>query len=74
MPRPHVMNTVEIRNVDAALVGCGVLLIVLVYVESKKDDIDTIKVLEYDDTLASIAEFVGIILEGVSSLHSISNL
>ena len=73
MPRSHIVHTVKVRYVDTSLVRRRVLFIVLIDIEAKEYNINTIKILEDDDTFASIAEFIGIILVAVSFLHSISN-
>mmetsp|Transcript_3872 Transcript_3872/g.10916 ORF Transcript_3872/g.10916 Transcript_3872/m.10916 type:complete len:576 (+) Transcript_3872:401-2128(+) len=70
---PHEMDAVQVRHVDATLVGGWIVFSVFVHVESKEDDVDSIDVLEDDDALAAEGELVGILLVSIPLLHEFTN-
>lgn len=72
-PRSHIVYTVEVGEVDGALVGQGCVFVVFVDVESEEDYVDSVDVLEDDDALASIGEFGWVVFEGVSFVHSFAD-
>ena len=68
------MDTVQIRNVDTASIRKRILFVMLVDVQSEQDYVNSVKVLENDNALASKVEFIGIVFESVSFLHSFADL
>ena len=67
------MYAVKVTNVHGTIVWRGVRLIMLIHVQPEKYYIHAIQVLKDDNTLASIFELRGVILEGIPLLHSRTN-
>ena len=71
--RSHKMDAVQIRNVDNALVWWRVLLVVLVNVQGEKDDVDSIQMLEHDETLATKWKLFRVVFVRVAFLHQVAH-
>jgi hypothetical protein len=63
------VNTIEVRYVYTALVGRRIVLPVLVHIQCKQHNVDSVELLEHNDGLAPKRELLGIILVRVSLLH-----
>mmetsp|Transcript_41250 Transcript_41250/g.124733 ORF Transcript_41250/g.124733 Transcript_41250/m.124733 type:complete len:218 (+) Transcript_41250:702-1355(+) len=74
LPGPHVVHTIKIRDVHRTAVGGWVPLVMLVHIEAKEDDVDAVQVLKNDDAFAPEIELLGVILEGVPSLHPLADI
>ena len=60
---PHVVHTIEVRHINSPLIRRGIRVIVFIHVQTEKNDINTIQVLEDNDALATVFEFGRVILE-----------
>ena len=73
-PRPHVVDAIQVRHIDRAGIGRRIFLVVLVDVEAEEHSVNTIQVLEDDNTLTAEVELIRIVLEGVAFLHSLADI
>ena len=58
----HVIYTIQVGNIHCTLIWRSICFIVFVYVETKQNDINSIKVLKQNEALAAVLELGGVIL------------
>mmetsp|Transcript_103944 Transcript_103944/g.291125 ORF Transcript_103944/g.291125 Transcript_103944/m.291125 type:complete len:213 (-) Transcript_103944:2503-3141(-) len=68
-PWSHVVHTIEVRDINRTTIRCRILLVVLVHVQAKQNDIDAVKILKDNNAFASVGELVWIVFERVTFLH-----
>ena len=73
LPWSHVMNAVQIRNIHGTCVWSGVLLVVLVDIETEQHDVHSVKILEHNYALAPEGKFVRVFVKRVPLLNPFLN-
>ena len=68
----EVMDGVQVRNVDAALVGLRALMTILINVHAEEDDVLAVDVLKENKTLCSTWKLSRVILMFVALKHTLA--